>query len=320
MPDRLRKALSAFALLALVGCGSPSGGLPPSYVGESPLPAEQPPPAGSSSIVASEDAPLTDAAAGLLFIADFGGGAAQQEIADSMLLWKQRGHPVDAVVTAGDNVYPSGQEAGFETQVRKPYAPLEVPMIIALGNHDAQTAGGTRLLDYFGMPRPPSSHRFGPVEVFVLDSNRVNSPQARWLEEKLQASEAAVRVLVFHHPVFSCGPHGSTASVQRLWLPVIEALRPELVVSGHDHNYQRIIQDLGEAHIVYAITGGGGKELTGPKGGCDLSPASPRRLESRHEFLSLEVRGDGRWVLRAVTGNATVFDFFEGGPNPGARR
>jgi hypothetical protein len=314
--NRLRNALAASLFVALAACSSPSGGLARPYIADPPLPAEQ---SGSPEIprlVETDDAPLSDTAAGLLFIADFGGGYAQQEIADSMLLWKQRGHRIDAIVTAGDNVYPSGQESGFVSQVERPYAALGVPLIIALGNHDAANQGGVKLLRHFGMPNPPSAHRFGPVEILVLDSNRVDEYQARWLEEKLRTSDALLRIPVFHHPVFSCGPHGSTPEVGRLWRPVIEAGRPELVVNGHDHNYQRIIQQVGEASIVYAVTGGGGKELTGAGGACNLGSATPRRVESRHEFLSLEVRGDGRWLLRAVSANATVFDYFEGQPSP----
>ncbi len=312
----LRLAAAVLALALLGGCASPSGGLPPSFAAGTPLPGEIPSVASGASPAPPADAPLTDAAAGILFIADFGGGPNQQEIADAMLAWKHSGHRVDAVVTAGDNVYPRGQESGFVDQVQRPYSPLEAPLVIALGNHDVQTAGGKKLLEFFDMPAPPSSHRFGPVEVFVMDSNRVDQAQALWLDEKLSGSDALVRVVVFHHPVFSCGPHGSTAGVQRLWLPVIEEWAPELVVNGHDHNYQRMIAESDVSKTVYTVAGGGGRELTGARVGCDLGTVSVRRVETRHHFLSLEVATDGRWVLRAVTANATVFDHYEGSPNP----
>lgn len=315
-PSRLRDALTLIALAAFVGCAAPSGGLPQPFVAEPPSPAEVVAANGSSSLVGSIEAPLTDAAAGLLFIADFGGGPGQSEVAESMLEWKRSGHRVDALVTAGDNVYPSGQESGFASQVETPYAPLRVPLILALGNHDVQTAGGERLLRRFGMPQPPSAHRFGPVEVFVLDSNRVDDEQARWLDDKLARSDAKMRIVVFHHPVFSCGPHGSTPTIQKRWRPVLELHRVELVVNGHDHNYQRIHQSLDGAEIVYVVTGGGGRELTGARAGCDLGEASPRRIESRHQFLSLEASSDGRFVLRSVTAGGTVFDFYEGSVNP----
>ncbi len=315
-PSGLRLSATVLALALLGGCAAPSGGLPPPFAAATPLPGETPsfaPGAGPSS---PTDAPLEDSAAGILFIADFGGGPNQQEIADAMLAWKRGGHRVDAVVTAGDNVYPRGQESGFVDQVQRPYSPLGVPLVIALGNHDAQTAGGKKLLEFFDMPAPPSSHRFGPVEVFVMDSNRVDEAQALWLEEHLASSDALVRVVVFHHPVFSCGPHGSTARVQRLWLSVIQEWAPELVVNGHDHNYQRIIMESPASKTVYVVAGGGGRELTGARPGCDLGAAMVRRVESRHHFLSLEVAPDGRWILRAVTANATVFDYYEGSPNP----
>lgn len=374
--------LVGVALLALGAC-SPSGGLPPSYTAEEPPTSSSPQGFRFPQLpLASPDAPLTDAASGLLFIADFGGGPAQQQIAESMLQWKNSGHRVDALVTAGDNVYPSGQPASFEDQVARPYAPLGIPLILSLGNHDARTAAGRPLLRRFEMPDPPSSHRFGPVEVFVLDSNRIDESQGSWLDDSLARSDALVRVVVFHHPVFSCGPHGSTEAAKAKWLPVIRKHAVELVVNGHDHNYQKIVLPLegaGDAEsmagpgaegpsgdrptadpptreglprasaatndtpvepaqrterppagvpsdatgaswlpagggkvVTFAVTGGGGRELTGARGGCDLGEARSLRFEARHQFLSLEVARDGTWVLRSVTVGGVVIDTWWG--------
>lgn len=431
-------ALVAVAFLALEAC-SPSGGLPPSYTAEDPPSYTSPQGFRFPQLpLASPDAPLTEASSGLLFIADFGGGPAQHQIAESMLHWRNSGHRVDALVTAGDNVYPSGQPAGFDDQVAQPYAPLRAPLILSLGNHDARTGGGRPLLRRFEMPDPPSSHRFGPVEIFVLDSNRIDESQGSWLDDALARSDALVRVVVFHHPVFSCGPHGSTEAAKAKWLPVIRKYGVELVVNGHDHNYQKIVLPLESAAdaratlgpedespsgnhstskglphasagvnsatiekiqptkrldasgsadletiqnrhanehsdllhaanisvglpsgaaqlafsaattlvdnsgarehfesepqvgpisnasdaawlpagggkvVTFVVTGGGGRELTGARGGCDLGEARSLRFETRHQFLSLEVATDGTWVLRSVTVGGVVIDTWWG--------
>lgn len=322
--------LAAILMLVVPSC-SPTAGLPPSFVPETPVVRSSPGGFALSPLPLDRpDSPLTEAAAGLLFIADFGGGEAQQSVAEAMLGWKRSGHRVDAVVTAGDNVYPRGQESSFDAQLRRPYSPLEVPMIAAVGNHDFQTKKGRPILRYLGQPDPPSAHRFGPVEVLVLDSNEVNEGQALWLDRSLAESQAAVRIVVFHHPAFSCGPHGSTKSVQQRWLPILSKHRVELVVSGHDHNYQKILLPLdtrsaeagptpdtvdGRDHTTFIVTGGGGRELAGAKGDCKLGPARPLRFEPRHEFVSVEASESGLWVLRAVTIGGAVIDTWWGTSN-----
>jgi acid phosphatase type 7 len=42
----------------------------------------------------------------------------------------------------------------------------------------------------------------------------------------------------WHHPRFSSGQHGDTAAVAPLWQALYEA-GAEIVLSGHDHNYER---------------------------------------------------------------------------------
>jgi len=82
--------------------------------------------------------------------------------------------------------------------------------------------------------------RVGPVDVFVLDSNDLEEEgQMEWLSTALASSSAPWQVLVFHHPVYSCGKHGSTPRVQRELLPIVASQGVDLVVNGHDHDYQR---------------------------------------------------------------------------------
>jgi hypothetical protein len=47
-------------------------------------------------------------------------------------------------------------------------------------------------------------------------------------------------VVMFHHPAYSaCSTHGSTQRVIDNWVPIFEKYRVDLVLSGHDHNYER---------------------------------------------------------------------------------
>ncbi len=100
------------------------------------------------------DGGSTEPAAGLRFlvIGDQGTGAeAQFKVADAMAkVCKARG--CDFVITNGDNMYEAGVESPedprFDHQFEEPYAALDMPFFLTLGNHDndmtpAHAAAGT---------------------------------------------------------------------------------------------------------------------------------------------------------------------------------
>jgi len=74
------------------------------------------------------------------------------------------------------------------------------------------------------------------------------SPQRRWLQEDLAANdEEACTLAYFHHPLFASGSYRpGVKRVERLW-EVLYAAGVDVVLNGHDHNYQRFTpQDPGE--------------------------------------------------------------------------
>jgi 3',5'-cyclic AMP phosphodiesterase CpdA len=101
----------------------------------------------------------------------------------------------------------------------------------------------------------------GPVHVAVLDSNAyARKDQLAWLDADLGAARqrgARVLLAMTHDGPFSRGLHGGNAVAQRDYLPVLVRHRVTLLLSGHDHLYQRG-QALG---LDYVVTGGGGADL-----------------------------------------------------------
>ena len=104
--------------------------------------------------------------------------------------------------------------------------------------------------------------RFPNIHVFVLDSDmnedRFNgtsstSRQAKWLQAGLERSMAPWKLVVTHHPPFSSGKHGSTPRMQ--W-PFF-AWGATAVLSGHDHNYERVLHPSGFPYFVNGLGGGG---------------------------------------------------------------
>ncbi|HEV3462953.1 MAG TPA: metallophosphoesterase, partial [Actinomycetota bacterium] len=252
-----------------------------------------------------EDRPAGPVRSGFVAFGDFGGGPAQQAVADAMERWAVR-HRVDALVTTGDNVYERGEPERFAAQLDRPYAELRRsrPMWVSLGNHDVAAGHGAAQLRHLGLPDHPYAKSLPGVQLLFLDSNRVDQAQADWLERQLAGPGPRLRVVVFHHPAWSCSRHDTTEEVTRRWGPVLERHRVALVLNGHDHNYQRFTSPAG---VTYVVTGGGGKELYPLDDDCPAGTPPQVAEARRHHFTAVEVR-DGSLAVRAVATDGTVLD------------
>lgn len=206
-----------------------------------------------------------------------------------------KSHNPDFIVTVGDNTYGSQT---LDTAIGQYYSDYignyngsygsgsETNRFFpALGNHDWSDGGGVQAyLDYFTLPESPSGNKRyydfvqGPVHFFVLDSdvsepdgNTADSAQADWLEVGLKASVTPWQIVVMHHPPYSSGQHGSTPAVR--W--PYEAWGADAVLSGHDHNYERLLKDdNGDGVIVpYFVDGIGGAGLRSFSGTVDPDSA-----------------------------------------------
>lgn len=187
-----------------------------------------------------------------------------------------------SIFTAGDNAYGDGSTADFT----RCYAPtwgrvLDRTLLPAAGNHDWQTAGAAGYLAYFGGAAAPQgvtwySMDMGAWHVVVLDSDCAKvggcddaSPQGRWLASDLAASAGrATRctLAIWHHPRFSSGLHGGDTSVAPFWRQ-LQAAGAELVVNGHDHDYERFAPQDPTGRVERP---GGIREIVVGTGGSDL--------------------------------------------------
>ncbi|GAA0444970.1 acid phosphatase [Acrocarpospora corrugata] len=285
-----RRALLGAALLLVPGCAGSSADA-------EPIPSEAATVAGSAD---GEVKPV-----GFLAVGDAGtGGRAQRRVARAMKRWAAN-RRVDAIITTGDNVYPDGQPDKIEGVLTKPYADLKAPIWASLGNHDVQAGHGDEQLKALGLPVPPFAKRLPGAEFLFLDANRDHPEQAGWLDRQLSAPGPRLRVVVFHQPAWSCSLHGSTAAVDKYWVPILERHRVALVLNGHDHNYQRFISPYG---VNYIVTGGGGAGLYPIKYGC---PGLPKRAAARkrHHFLAVQITGDDTLNVSAIGPKGKTFDW-----------
>jgi Calcineurin-like phosphoesterase len=299
MSAAARAAAGALALalaVVLAGCGDRGGGGPG---------ATAPQAATSAPATTLEDRPAGPVRSGFVAFGDFGGGPAQEAVADAMERWAAR-HRVDALVTTGDNVYERGEPEQFAAQLDRPYADLRRsrPLWVTLGNHDVTAGHGDEQLRHLGLPDHPYAKQLPGVQLLLLDSNRVDQAQADWLERQLAGPGPPLRVVVFHHPAWSCSRHDSTEEVTRRWGPVLERHRVALVLNGHDHNYQRFSSPAG---VTYVVTGGGGKPLYPLDDDCPAGTPTQVAEARRHHFTAVEVR-DGSLAVTAVASDDTVLD------------
>jgi hypothetical protein len=218
---------------------------------------------------------------------DYGvGGSRELSLGLRMKSFESR-VPANMLVLLGDNDY-TANAARFRTNWGRSFgwartSGLRVAGV--LGNHDYGVARGRYQFGLLGMPGPYYTRRLGDAQLFLLDSNLVTNRQTAWLEQQLAASTSVWKIAVLHHPPYTCGGHAGSWTLQRRWVPLFEEYGVQLVLSGHDHNYQRFAARNG---VTYVVHGGGAAGLYRLRG-CPA--AYPRRVRARydHGFLSVSI-------------------------------
>ncbi|MET0405303.1 MAG: metallophosphoesterase [Cystobacter sp.] len=263
-------------------------------------------------------------------VGDFGSNNQdQRDVARAML-----GRKPQLFLALGDNAYESGTETEFQRNLFEPMAPLlaQVPFFAVPGNHEYETQQGQPYFDNLYLPTSDTggeyyySFDWGFVHFVAIDSNCAlglapanrctPAGQKAWVEEDLAASTAPWKVTLFHHPPWSSGEHGSQLKMRKEYGPLFEKYGVDLVLTGHDHNYERThpmkgdsVAASGTAHPVYLVVGSGGANLRG------LSTASKPswsvlRNNVDHGYLDVTVQG-GTLTAQMLTPSGKVMDSFK---------
>lgn len=230
----------------------------------------------------------------------------QKAIAEQIAEQGRDGVPYDALVLLGDLIYDDGDADLVEESVLRPYAPLVddgATLVPVLGNHDYQSGEQGQILDALGRDRSWYVERVGPFRVIALDSERIeDDQQTRWLRRVLERSQSpgTWTIAAMHRPPYSAGQHGSEQSVQQRWAPLFAEHDVDLVLAGHDHDYQRSEPIDG---VTYVVSGGGAKLR--PTGREDFTAVSTSTLH----FVDLLVY-ENRIVGRAIDVDGSLVDRF----------
>jgi hypothetical protein len=194
------------------------------------------------------------------------------------------------VYTLGDNVYPDGTLGQFNSYYDPTWGRFLAKTFPTVGNHDYHTAGASGYKTYFAPSAGNGdllnySHMFEGWLVVHLDSEGSTTAAVNFLNDRLAASSATCEIVMWHHPRFSSGEHGNDASQASLWDAAV-AGDVELVLNGHDHNYERFAPVSGTEQLVVGTGGVGLRAIGTPE------PGSQVRLRT-HGVLALDVTDTG---------------------------
>lgn len=150
------------------------------------------------------------------------------------------------VFTLGDNVYPTATAGNFAQCYEPTWGRHRARTFPTVGNHDWQEASGAAYFAYFGASAGPAglgyySYDLGAWHVISLNSQVAAGPGSRqyeWLKADLAASAAPCTVALWHHPVFSSGPHGNQPQMREAWR-LLNQYGADVVLNGHEHVYER---------------------------------------------------------------------------------
>ena len=281
----------ALALALAPGCRRE---LPPDVVRENGVVVtELHPPAGTLAL------PNRRGSVKFAVIGDSGrGDRAQHEVAQQMLAWRER-FPFDLVLMLGDNIYDSHRPEDYVAKFEAPYRALldaGVTFRAAIGNHDdpAQihyekfNMGGQR---YYSFRRSEMSIEGGlagaGARFYALDSRTLDFEQLEWLRKGLQGSGSRWKIVFFHHPIYTSGRYAAAARTLRAALePVLVDGAADVVLSGHEHFYERTVPRRG---ILYFVSGAAGSLRPDDIRTTDLTA---KGFDSDYSFMLMEVAGD----------------------------
>ena len=217
----------------------------------------------------------------------------------------------DLALMAGDIAYPSGRLSEYEENVFPVYGPLmaSAPFFAASGNHDYLTDDGGPFRQVFALPENGGaagrerwySTDWGDLHLVVLDTEKVGEAQAAWLEADLTAAAGARwTIALFHKPPFSSGEIGPDQATRDSLVPILTRHHVALVITGHDHDYERREPVDG---VSYLMTGGGGR---GTRRITSRGKGSAFAEQVAH-FVYLQV-GPDEIRLWAIDGTGQTFD------------
>jgi hypothetical protein len=205
------------------------------------------------------------------------------------------------ILFAGDLAYDNGTLEEFRRCFDPAFGRFRSRSWAVPGNHEYVTAGAAGYFTYFGDRAGPTRSgyyalRLAGWHVLMLNSMAPmghNSAQFTWVQNELAASPARCTLAVWHHPFDSSGPNGPNPTQRDMW-ELLYARNVDVVVSAHDHLYERHAPQT-HSHqadpvrgVRLFISGGGG------------APPYQRARAARHSEMMISTHGMLRLKLESA--------------------
>lgn len=171
--------------------------------------------------------------------------------------------PGGLVFTLGDHAYPDGSDSDFAGYDRTSWGANKWRTRPTPGNHEYHTKDAAGYFKYFGAAAhaPDGYYAFMHDDWLIIALN--TNPQANlsaeltWLESVLAAFNGACALAYGHHPWRSSGPNRDIGHMEA-FASTLKRYHAEMLLSGHNHHYERFEPSEG---LVQIVAGTGGHRL-----------------------------------------------------------
>lgn len=231
--------------------------------------------------------PVKEGSVKFAVIGDTGTGTSKQHEVGEMMVQYRRAFPFEFVLMLGDNMYGGESAKDYETKFSDVYKTLladNVKFYAALGNHDMALQTNYEQFNMNG--KEYYRLKKGNVAFYALNSNYMDKKQVEWLEGELAKDTSDWKVAFMHHPPYSSGgKHGSDKQLREIVEPIFVKYGVNVVLTGHDHFYERVKPQKG---IIYFVSGAAGKLRSGD---IKTSALTAKGYDRDMHFMLFEVNG-----------------------------
>ena len=180
-------------------------------------------------------------------------------------------HPESEFLVCGGDLSDGPRQSCWDEAVRDIDSVTQaMPLLVVAGNHDYRK-GVIQWLErrfpltfsYFLDSKMGDNQvytlNYGPVQFFLLDSNRELPyllTQRDWLKAQLEQSRARWKIVVLHHPLFSIRSRSRNLIQRWVFNDLLETYGVDLVLQAHEHAYARMTAHEGGQAVtpVYTVS------------------------------------------------------------------
>lgn len=160
----------------------------------------------------------------------------------------------DIILALGDLQYENGSYNAFMNNYDKSWGVFKDITYPVPGNHEYYS-NAQGYAEYFNLESFYYSFDMDGWHFVALDSEFISEEQLLWLDEDLESNSLDCTIAFWHTPRFSSGVHGNNSRINVFWDMLPDGA---IVLSGHDHHYERF--NYIDEKVQYVI-GTGGKSM-----------------------------------------------------------